>query len=201
MRKADLERALSAVPDFERPHARLEQYRTPATIAADLLWEAKEEGHITDRHVLDLGCGTGIFCLGARLLGAASVTGVDVDADALAVARRIDGVMFVESDIETWQPTRGYDTVVMNPPFGAQTKGADRPFYEACARALRPTGGSAWFLAQPKTERWLGKEANRLGARLDKILTWPYPIEARFSFHDRAVSTIDVACYEMAFGK
>ncbi len=199
MRKVDLERALSAVPDFATPVSRYEQYRTPAAIAADLLWEADQEGRIAGKHVLDLGCGTGIFCLGAKLLGAASVTGVDVDAAALALARHIEGVTFIESDIAEWQPTMAYDTVVMNPPFGAQFKGADRPFYEACKRALAPSKGSAWFLAQPKTERWLGKEANRLGATLEKILTWPYPIEARFTFHDHAVSTIDVACYEMAF--
>ncbi len=199
MRKAELERALAAVPDFAAPVARLEQYRTPAGIAADLLWEAHAEGHIAGKDVLDLGCGTGIFCLGARLLGARSVTGIDVDEAALEVARGIDGITLVASDMESWQPTQAYDTVVMNPPFGAQHKGADRPFYEAAARALRERGGSAWFLAQEKTERWLGKEAQRLGARLDKILTWPYPIEARFSFHDHAVSTIQVACYEMSF--
>ncbi len=201
MRKAELEQALSAVADFAAPDARLEQYRTPAGIAADLLWEADQEGHIQGKHVLDLGCGTGIFSLGARLLGAATVTGIDVDPKALELARRIEGVTFVQAEISEWQPDRPYDTVVMNPPFGAQFKGADRPFYEACRRALKDSGGSAWFLAQPKTERFLGKEAARLGASLEKILTWPYPIKAQFGFHDHAVSTIEVACYEMSFKK
>lgn len=38
--------------------------------------------------VLDVGCGTGILAIAAALLGATSVEGVDVDADAVLATRR-----------------------------------------------------------------------------------------------------------------
>ncbi len=83
MRRADLEMALMAVPDFVAPDAALEQYRTPAAIATDLLWEAHEDDAVRGRSVVDLGCGTGMFAVGARILGAHPVVGIDVDETAL----------------------------------------------------------------------------------------------------------------------
>lgn len=226
LRRVDLERALEVVPDFPDADPDREQYRTPAGVAAELLWKAHEEGAIAGRHVLDLGCGTGMFALGAALLGAASVTGVDVDAAALALARTtVHDVAvpqrFVASDVADWIPDRTYDTVVMNPPFGAQFAGrnADRAFYERAASALRPrTGrgdaafgpaslpagnpaapvGTIWFLAPPRNERFLAACAKGLGMRLERVATWSYPIEARFGFHARDVQSFAVAGYRMA---
>lgn len=40
------------------------------------------------QRVLDVGCGTGILAIAAALLGAATVEAVDVDPDAVAIARR-----------------------------------------------------------------------------------------------------------------
>lgn len=39
------------------------------------------------RRVLDVGCGSGILAIGAALLGAEEVTGVEIDPDAVCVAR------------------------------------------------------------------------------------------------------------------
>lgn len=189
---------LEAVPDFAAPQASLEQYRTPPEVAADLLWEAHHEGAVTGRDVLDLGCGTGMFSLGAHLLGASSVTGVDVDGAALEVASAIVPGEFVAADVAQWQPPRTYDTVFMNPPFGAQQRGADRPFY-ACAAAAVDRRGTCWFLAQPRTERFLGGQAHALGASLERVRSWKYPIEARFPFHERPVQVFEVAGYRMAW--
>jgi ribosomal protein L11 methyltransferase len=49
----------------------------------DVLQEVLRPG----QRVLDVGCGTGVLAIAAALLGAAEVTGVDVDADAVRTTR------------------------------------------------------------------------------------------------------------------
>ena len=66
-----LEMELERLEGFERPTPRLEQYGTPAPVAARLLHHAAMQGAIEGRRVVDLGCGTGILGCGAALLGAA----------------------------------------------------------------------------------------------------------------------------------
>jgi ribosomal protein L11 methyltransferase len=66
--------------------------------------------------VLDYGCGSGILAIAAARLGAASVTGVDVDPQALSTSRdnaRANGVnaTFVEPDA---LPSGAFDIVVAN---------------------------------------------------------------------------------------
>ena len=46
MRKRELEMELQKVRGFDSPDVALEQYMTPATIAADILFEAYRHGDI-----------------------------------------------------------------------------------------------------------------------------------------------------------
>ena len=134
MRK-DVEMTLQRLEGFENPDAGLEQYETPATLASDLLHLAWSHGDLEGR-VLDLGCGTGMLGIGAALYGA-RVVGIDLDAEALRLAREnaaaagvAEGTDWVHGDARAL-PVRRVETVVMNPPFGAQSRGADRPFLRA----------------------------------------------------------------------
>ena len=61
MRKRDLEIRLQSVRNFADPDPALEQYMTPATMAADILFTAYSNGDVEGMKVLDLGCGTGMF--------------------------------------------------------------------------------------------------------------------------------------------
>ena len=79
MRKRELEIRLQSVRTFEEPSSALEQYMTPATIAADMLFEAYSRGDIQGLKVVDLGCGTGMLSIGSALLGAGMVVGFDAD--------------------------------------------------------------------------------------------------------------------------
>ncbi len=119
-----------------------------------MLYEAMMKGDIAERNVLDLGCGTGMLACGAAMLDAAYVLGIDTDADALKTAEQnaeklgVDAV-FRLGDIkninsgedESYESLFGtdisFDTVVMNPPFGAQNgnEHADRPFIDAALKA------------------------------------------------------------------
>ena len=73
MKQKKLEIFLQQVPPHPAPIPHLEQYITPATIAADILFTAFHLQDIKKRHLADYGCGTGIFAIGAGLLGANKV--------------------------------------------------------------------------------------------------------------------------------
>ncbi|WP_276301059.1 METTL5 family protein [Halorussus lipolyticus] len=152
MDKAALERRLSHVSGFRDPRVEFEQYPTPADLAAHLVHLADVQGDLAGRTVLDLGTGTGMLALGAAFRGPARVVGLDRDSSALEQAReneaRIAGSDAPASSAEidwvladaTRAPlcvsdsaaslAREETTVLMNPPFGAQTgnEHADRAF-------------------------------------------------------------------------
>ena len=87
MRLRHLEMTLQKLSGFPSPKPALEQYATPAEVAARLLFHAAGEGAIEGQRVLDLGCGTGILACGARLLDAAMVAGIECDRGTLRVSR------------------------------------------------------------------------------------------------------------------
>lgn len=64
-----------------------------------MLFIACSFGDIGGREVVDLGCGGGILSVGASLLGASKVTGIDVDAGAVADARRNIAEAGVDVDV------------------------------------------------------------------------------------------------------
>jgi putative methylase len=136
IRKLDLERLISQIEPNSAPKPNLEQYTIPVNVAATMLYiAAYSNDDIVGKTVLDLGCGTGRLTLGAAFLGAKSVVGVDVDKAAVKVASensvRVglkEVVQWVAADIDV---VRGYfDTVLQNPPYGVQKRGADRRFLE-----------------------------------------------------------------------
>jgi hypothetical protein len=69
MKLKNLEIHLQKVQGFKNPVAGLEQYMTPAPLAARFLFDAFLHGDIEGMKVLDLGCGTGMLSVGAALLG------------------------------------------------------------------------------------------------------------------------------------
>lgn len=162
MRHAELIRALEAVAPFVDPDPAWEQVITPSEAAAKLLETALARGDLSGATVADLGAGTGRLAIGAALLGASAVVAVESDPRVVPttrsnIARSGQTVEVVELPVDRFD--RSVDLVVMNPPFGAQHKGADRPFWEAafrCARratyafALAP---SRTFIARTCVER------------------------------------------------
>lgn len=210
MRKDGLERALETIPPFTHAQPELEQYRTPPGIAARLLTLASDDGAIADRNVLDLGCGTGMLTIGAAVLGARLATGVDVAADALELARHAaqrlgveQRTWFIAADITAWHADPDtFDTVVMNPPFGAQAgnRHGDRVFYERACAAVAGRAGTVWFLARETTEAFLAKTAAANGMRAEKVGSWDYPLEATMAHHREDVRTVRVGAYRIGPG-
>jgi ribosomal protein L11 methyltransferase len=68
----------------------------------------------------DLGTGTGILALAAKLLGAGRATGIDIDPKAISIAKanaclnKIDNVDFRLADLRKWKPTDAKDIVAAN---------------------------------------------------------------------------------------
>ena len=195
MKLKQLEMILQRVSGFRKPRASLEQYQTPAPLAARLLYHALMKGDIEGKRVADLGCGTGILAIGAALLGAEAVTGADIDEGALAVARENAertgaDVSFLALDLREAGCPGGIgacDTVIMNPPFGAQKAHADRPFID-CALAIAPVtfsifnAGSAPFVTTYTAGR----------AEITERVGGAFPIKRTFAFHTRDVQEIEV---------
>jgi len=195
MKLKQLEMTLQRLAGFSRPQAALEQYQTPAPLAARLLYHALMKGDIEGKTVCDLGCGTGILAIGAALLGAASVTGVDIDDRALAVARENadligTDIAFLAADLREGgcrDRIGTCDTVVMNPPFGAQKAHADRPFID-CAVALAPVTYSIFNAGSiPFVEAYTAQKAE-----ITEKIGGAFPIKRTFAFHTRDVQEIEV---------
>jgi putative methylase len=195
MKLKNLEMMLQRLDGFRKPRAALEQYQTPAPLAARLLFHALMKGDIEGKCVCDLGCGTGVLAIGAALVGAESVTGIEIDEKAVEVARAnadlLDAeVTFIAADVkDPGLPARAgpCDTVVMNPPFGAQKAHADRPFID-CAITLAPVtysifnAGSAQFVKAYTAQK----------AEITEKIGGAFPIKRTFAFHTKDVQEIEV---------
>lgn len=196
MRQRQLEMLLERVRPFPSPKAEMEQYSLPAPAAAALLHFARLRGELTGA-VYDLGCGTGILAVGAALLGARRVVGVDRDPEALAVARENGAALgaeveWLEADVATLDPeVHRADTVLMNPPFGAQRKGADRPFLQK-ALELAP-------VAYGFGNRGSGEFVKRFisPARLTATMVLDVPLKRTFPWHRKESRPQAVELYRM----
>jgi len=200
MKLRQLEIALQRCARYEKPRVAWEQYQTPASLAARLLYDAYMNDDIEGKTICDLGCGTGILAIGAALLGARAVKAVDLDPAAIhtatenAVLLGAD-VEFIVTDIagadtgDLVDRLRPCDTVVMNPPFGAQKQKvhADRPFIDS-ALAIAPVtygifnAGSTQFV-----EAYLAGRAKVTGK-----VSGTFPIKRSFAFHTKDVQDIAV---------
>lgn len=196
MRQRELEIRLERVPRPPRPEPGLEQYRTPTPIAADLLYRALGRGDIEGRRVVDLGCGTGMFSVGAALLGAASVTGIDIDEASLALARTTAAdlglnVGFAQGDVSG--VTGSFDTALTNPPFGAQfaQRHADSLFLQAALR-VAPV---CYSLHLDETRPHLERLARALGTHAERLTGYRFPLPRLFSFHTKDKLVVDVGLY------
>lgn len=209
VKRRDLEAKLSSIPRIAAPRPELEQYRTPDAVAAELLLTVHKDGAIAGKSVLDLGSGTGVLAIGAALLGATLATGVEVDPDAVAEAQRsaaslgvATSTWFVTADIASWRPDpAGFDTVVMNPPFGAQAanRHADRLFLQRAVESVRARKGTVWTLAQERTAGFLSGFARELGVNVEQVGGWDYPLEATMAHHRVQSRLVRVGAYRFGF--
>lgn len=192
-KKKHLEMAIQKVPKHPNPKVDLEQYSTPATIAADLLWNAYSLGDIADKKVMDLGCGTGIFAIASKLLGAASAIGVDIDRDSIDLASSYCGdVDFICSDICDLENDFDVDTIFQNPPFGSQKnakKGADLKFI---SKAIELSPKVLYSFHMASTEEFLISYFEKNDLEITHIFRYNFPIPKIYEFHTRESANVEV---------
>jgi putative methylase len=206
IRKLDLERFLSTVAPQPNPQVHLEQYTVSEQIAANMLYiAAYVNDDVVGKSVLDLGCGTGRLALGASFVGAGDVVGIDIDRSAIQTASAnskkvgLGSVQWVLGDIGA--VVECFDTVLQNPPFGVQTREADRAFLvkalevgrsiyslhshpEVDARLIKHLKASQGFLqvqASPFLERFIAQHGGSVNAVYAMVMTIP----RMFDFHTK----------------
>lgn len=198
MRHAELVRLLQKVPGFVRPRPDLEQVVTPAEAAATLLETAERIDGLSGRSVLDLGSGTGRLAIGAAALGARPVRGIEVDPEAAKVAREAARALGVRIDLEVGSVAtakRSAELVVMNPPFGAQRRHADRPFW-AAAFALARRSVYAFALRESRT--FIGRRAVARGVDVLEVVPVAWSLGRTFPHHDRPRVALSVDLWALS---
>ena len=195
-KKKQLEMALQSIPPYPNPKIELEQYNTPARIAADILWNAFALGDIEGLKVVDLGTGTGIFAIGAALLCAMEVVGVDIDPKAVKIARvgaskrgLGDLTRFISLDVNSFHEKA--DTVIQNPPFGAQKahhKEADRLFMSKSLE-IAPVVYSFHML---ETEDFVKRFFQSIDGLITHKFYYSFPIPHIYDFHQKEEVSVDV---------
>ncbi len=193
MKQKELEIILQKVPTYEQPNPFIEQYMTPANIAADIIYTACQYDDIQDKKIVDLGCGTGIFSFGAKLVNAKEVIGIDIDEKSIEIAKNYaeknnEDVQFIIKDVKDVDIK--CDTVIMNPPFGAQksNRWADRRFIE---KGFEITN-VIYSLHLSKTLDFIEKMILSLGGEITYYKKYVFPIKHSFLFHTKKSLKFDI---------
>jgi len=193
VKKKDLELLLQKIRQPAAIKVELEQYSTPAPIAADILWLAFHNGDIYEKKIADFGCGTGIFAIGAALLGAKKVVAIDVDKEVVRIAKeeaeRIGvEVEFYVMDVEEF--AERVDTVIMNPPFGAQyaNRMADRIFVQKAMDVSK----TIYSLHLKKGVEFIKNLFSSQKWRIVEEREYKFPIKASLPFHRKRIEWQDV---------
>lgn len=202
MNKKRLALMLSKLGTFEEQDVKLEQYPTDPDIAADMLWFANMQGDIKGKIIADLGCGHGIFGLGALALGAKKVLFVDIDSKAIDVAKKNKGLFEKELKIKlnavffncnVRDFNKKADLVLQNPPFGVKTTHMDKLFLlKAMETAL-----VIYSFHKLSTEEFIKRLVKDNGFGIVKKLKYRFPLKKSYWFHFKRVHFVNVGCWKI----
>ena len=154
------------------------------------------EHHDLQGEIIDLGTGTGRLAIGAAMMGSTRVVGVDIDAKSIALARE-NGiaagvqVKWVVSDIK--EVVGGYDTVIMNPPYGTRSPHLDVQFLER-AFELAPV---LYSIHKSSTRDFLRRAIERRNRRVDAVRSMSLEIPHLFPFHQKKWENVEVDLYRI----
>lgn len=199
--KKELELELSQLKDFESPSLELEQYATPAHIAADWIWNMALKGEVAGKTILDAACGPGILGLGLLLMGAKKIYFLDKDKRALDLCQQnyerteqeyeIGQAEFIHSDISLFDET--VDIVIQNPPFGTKMEHADKKFLEKAFSISK----MVYSMHKITTKSFVESISRDFGFKITHFWQYEFPIKAAFKFHEKPVVKVEVGLWRM----
>jgi len=170
-------------------------------VAAETLYlAAYVHEDIIDKTVIELGCGTGRLAIGAALLGANEVVGVDLEEASVRVAQRNAEKMGVKekthwivADINNVNGT--FDTVLQNPPFGVQRRRADRQFI---TKSLE-LGSTIYSFhkAGESNREFIKRFIEEHGGKITTIFPLEMEIPRMFKFHTKKKKITQVDLYRI----
>ena len=195
--KRHLEIQLAKLKILEVPSLGLEQYPVSPEVASELLYMAGFEHRDLDGRIIDLGTGTGRLAIGAAIMGANHVAGVDIDPKALQIARENAqtvsvNIDWIESPVDKLDGS--YDTVLMNPPYGTRIAHADLRFLDK-AFQLAPI---TYTIHKSATRKYLTDFVGRRGRRIEETRNMVLDIPNLFEFHRKKSQGVDVDLYRIA---
>ncbi|NPA75234.1 MAG: methyltransferase [Euryarchaeota archaeon] len=183
MKKKNLEIYLQHIRGFENPKPYLEQYLTPANVAAEILFLAYSMGDVYQKSVAELGAGTGIFTIGACALGAREIYSVEIDRDAIKILRDnikntpCGNVHILEKDVSAFNIP--VDTIFQNTPFGSQNRHADLPFLISALKNAK----IIYTLHNFETKEFLVKKIQEFGGNITHMAEFKFDIPRIYKFH------------------
>jgi putative methylase len=190
MKKVNLKIILQKIPRHPNPKIWYEQYTIDSNSASEILWIAHTiYNEIFNKKIMDLGCGTGRLAIGAAILGASYVIGVDLDRESLSIAKKYSNIIgvnnltdFIIADIK-YLPVRFVDTVIQNPPFGVQVRGMDTIFLSMALNKAKAI--FSIHKSNIRSRNYLIRLINKKGGCIKGIYTLEILIPATYKFHRR----------------
>nr|MDO8119365.1 METTL5 family protein [Candidatus Sigynarchaeota archaeon] len=215
MNKRQLASTIEQLKVFDKQHAsvKLEQYPTDALATAELAFIAGfMYNDVKDNLVLDLGAGTGRIAAGALLMGGRKAICIEIDAGALAIA--MDNFKFlglgnraelINADVLSC-PLRkarvkngfGKTIIMMNPPFGIQTKGADLKFLQVAMEFEHVDVIYSFHATVEKNRAFIRKKVEEEGWFVDALFQTRMFLPHIYAFHEKRRKEIKVDLYRIA---
>jgi len=200
--KKDLELVLSRLKNFDNPSWELEQYATPADIAADWIWQAALKGDLAGKVILDAACGPGILGIAALLMGAKKVFFLDRDPEAIKLCQENYNLIKEEYEISESEFMTSHisifdqevDVVLQNPPFGTKEKHADKQFLEKAFSV----GNVVWSMHKSTTVTFVEAISKDYNFTITDRFDYEFPIKAAFEWHQKPVKKVDVSLWRMS---
>ncbi|MBT4604173.1 methyltransferase [archaeon] len=201
-----LEMVLQRLSGFENPSASLEQYQTPAGIAASWIWSMHMQGEVEGKVFADLAAGPGILGLGLLLMGAKKVHFVDIDEKTIITAK--ENLKFIEDlakhnnaglgeavfhNVDVQEFDLKVDCVVQNPPFGTKQKHIDKLFLETAFK-IAPL---VYSMHKITTEKFVVAISKDYEFRIESLQEFKFSLPKTMKHHKKRIEYTQVGLWKL----